>query len=116
MKMSIKNAKTMSVSRKIKIPKVKFQLDGLEVKRVSKLFHLGELINKNGRSEEEFRRSIEIARKSFNKMRTMMTNPIISLPVRLRFIKCFVWSTLPYVVETRTISKISQSRLEALET
>ena len=48
-------------------------------------------------------------------MRTIMTNPMISIPARLRFIKCYVWSTLLYGVETWTISKLSQQRLEAFK-
>ena len=69
----------------------------------------------NGKCEEEIRRRIEIARKSFTKMRTILANPILSITSRIRFIKCNVWSTLLYGVETWTISKISQQRLEALE-
>ena len=115
MKMNIKKTKTMVVSRKSEIPKVKIHLDGQEVEQVSKFVYLGELITENGKSEEEIRRRIEITRKSFSKMRTIMTNPKISIPARLRFIKCYVWSTLLYGVETWTISKMSQQRLEAFE-
>ena len=115
MKMNIKKTKTMVVSRKSEIPKVKIHLDGQEVEQVSKFVYLGELITENGKSEEEIRRRIEIARKSFSKMRTIMTNPKISIPARLRFIKCYVWSTLLYGVETWAISKMSQQRLEAFE-
>ena len=57
----------------------------------------------------------EIARTAFIKMRNVMTNPKLSTSARLRFIKCYVWLTLLYGVETRTISKSSQPRLEAFE-
>ena len=86
------------------IPKVKIHLDGQEVEQVSKFVYLGELITDNGKSEEEIHRRIEIARKSFSKMRTIMTNPKISIPARQKFIKCFVWSILLYEVETWIIS------------
>ena len=65
----------MVVSRKSEIPKVKIHLDGQEVEQVSKFVYLGELITENGKSEEEIRRRIKIARKLFSKMRTIMTNP-----------------------------------------
>ena len=75
MKMNIKKTKTMVVSRKSEIPKVKIHLDGQEVEQVSKLVYLGELITENGKSEEEIRRRIEITRRSFSKMRTIIMNP-----------------------------------------
>ena len=91
------------------------ELDGQEVEQVSKFVYLCELITENGKCEEEIRRRIEIARKSFTKMRTVQTNPKLSITSRIRFIKCYVWSTLLYGVETWTISKISHQRLEAFE-
>lgn len=115
MKMNIKKTKTMVISKKKELPNVKIQLDGQAVEQVHKFVYLGELITENGKCEEEIRRRIEIARKSFSKMRTILTNPKISVPARLRFIKCYVWSTLLYGVETWTISKVSQQRLEAFE-
>ena len=87
--MNIKKTKTMVISKKKEIPNVKIELDGQEVEQVSKFVYLGELITENGKCEEEIRRRIEIARKSFIKMRTVLTNP-----------KCYVWSTLLYGVET----------------
>ena len=107
MKMNIKKTKTMVISKTKDIPNVKIELDGQEVEQVSKFVYLGELITENGKCEEEIRRRIEIARKSFTKMRTVLTNPKLSITSRLRFIKCYVWSTLLYGVETWTISKTS---------
>ena len=72
----------MIVSRNSEIPKVNIHLDGQEVEQVSKCVYLGELITENGKSEEETRRRIEIARKLFSKMQTIMKNPKISIPVR----------------------------------
>ena len=48
-------------------------------------------------------------------MRNVLTNPKLSTSARLRFIKCYVWSTLLYGVETWTIRKTSQQLLEAFE-
>ena len=58
---------------------------------------------------------IEIAIKSFSKMRTILTSTKLSITLRIRFIRCYVWSTLLYWVETWDISKISQLRLETFE-
>ena len=48
-------------------------------------------------------------------MRTILTNREISIPARLRFIKCYVWSRFLFGVETWTISKMAQQRLNAFK-
>ena len=55
----------MVIGKKKKIPNLKIELNGQEDKQVSKFIYLGELITENGKCEEEIRRRIEIARKSF---------------------------------------------------
>ena len=49
MKMNIKQTNIMVISRKIEIPDVKIELDGQEMKQVSKFEYLGELITENGK-------------------------------------------------------------------
>ena len=115
MKMNIKKTKTMVISRKVETPKVNITLDGQPVEQVERFVYLGQLITENGKCDEEIKRRIEIARTAYIKMRNVLTNPKLSTSARLRFIKCFVWSTLLYGVETWTISKTSQQQLEAFE-
>ena len=69
----------MVVSKKSQIPIIKIHLDDQEVEQVSKCVYL-ELITENGKSKEDIRRKIKIARNSFSKLRTIMTNPKISIP------------------------------------
>ena len=73
--MNIIKTKTIVISKKKEIPNVNIELDGQEVEQVSKFVYLGELITENGKCEEEIHRRIEIARKSFTKMRTVLTTP-----------------------------------------
>ena len=49
------------------------------------------------------------------KSEIILTNPKILIPARLKFIKCYVWSTLLYVVEKRTIRTMSHQRLESFK-
>ena len=111
MKMNIKKTKTMVISQKVETPKVNITLDGQPVEQVERFVYLGQLLTENRKCDEEIRRRIKIARTAFIKMRNVMTNPKLSASARLRFIKCYVWSTLLYGVETWTISKTSQQRL-----
>ena len=79
MKMNIIKTKTMVIRKKKEIPIVKIELDGQEVEKVSKFMYSSESITENGKCEEEIRRRIEIARKSFTKMQTVLTIPKLSL-------------------------------------
>ena len=115
MKMNIKKTKTMVISRKVETHKVNITLDGQPVEQVERFVYLGQLITENGKCDEEIKRRIEIARTAYIKMRSVLTNSKLSTSARLRFIKCYVLSTLLYEVETWTIIKNSQQRLEAFE-
>ena len=115
MKMNIKKTKTMVISQKVEAPKVNITLDGQPVEQVERFVYLGQLITENGKCDEKIRRRVEIARTAYIKMRNLFTNPKLSTSARLRLIKCYVWSNLLYGVETWTISKTSQQRLEAFE-
>ena len=84
---------------------MKIELYGQEVEQVSKFVYLGELITGNGQCEEEILRRIKIARKFFPKMRTVLTNPKLSIISGILFIKCYVWSTLLCRVKRAGTSK-----------
>ena len=79
MNMNMKKGKNYSSKQNCELPKEEIQLDGQEIEQVSKLVYLGELIPENENREEEIRRRIEIARKLFSKIHTIMTNPKISI-------------------------------------
>ena len=49
-------------------------------------------------------------------MNIILTARNISIAVRLRVLKCYIWSTLLYGCETWTISGVMINKLEALET
>ena len=115
MKMNITKTKTMVISRKVETHKVNITLDGQPVEQVERFVYVGQLMTENGKCDEEIRRRIEIARTAYIKMRNVLTNSKLATSARLRFIKCYFWSSLLYGVETWTISKTSQQRLEAFE-
>ena len=75
----------MVISKK-KEKNVKIKLYGQEVEQVNKFVYLGELITGNGQCEEEILKIIEIARKFFSKIRTVLTNPKLSIISGIRFI------------------------------
>ena len=60
-------------------------------------------------------RRISIARGTLNKMKSTLTNSHINLESKKRILKCNVWSTLYYGIETWTVTTTLEKRLEAFE-
>ena len=100
MKINIKKTKAMVVSKKPNSPKINIAIDRQQVEQVTSYMYRGSLITEDGRSEKEIKRRIMIARTTFNNMRTLPSCRFINLKTRLRVIKCFIWLTLFYGVET----------------
>ena len=88
MKINVKKTKAMVVSRKPNSPKINIAIDGEQIEQVTSYMYLGSLITEDGRSENEIKRRIMIARSTFTNMRTLLSCRGISLKTRLRAIKC----------------------------
>ena len=65
-----------------------------------KCIYLRHSITDNGKCDDEIKRRIEIARGAVNNISKVVTSKKISVPTRLRLIKCYVWSTRTYGAET----------------
>ena len=115
MKMNAKKTKTMVITRSSPTPKLKITIDGEEVKQVESFTYLGQLITEDGKNDNEIMHRISIARSVFNKMRTTLTSRRLSINIRKRILKCYVWSTLLYGCETWTLSDNIIKRLNAFE-
>ena len=112
MKINIKKTKAMVVSKKPKSPKkLNIAIDGQHIEQVTSY----NLITEDVRSENEIKRRIMIARRTFTNMRTLLSCRGINLKTRLRAIKCYIWPTLFYGAETWTITKYLLSRLDAFD-
>ena len=83
---------------------------------VQSFVYLGSLFTSDARSDKEIRRRIEIAKSTFTLINIILTAKNISIAVRLRVLKCYIWSTLLYGCETWTISGDMIKKLEALDT
>ena len=63
----------------------------------------------------EIKRRIALAKKSFMNKKSIITNKVMLIESKKRFIKCFVWSVLLYGCETWAISKTNEKILMAME-
>ena len=114
MEVNVGKTKCMVVSKTAhKI--VDLHLDGEPIEQLSKFVYVGDMASEDGRSDAEIARRILIAKGAFTNMRKLFTCRSINIRLRLRFLKCCVWSTLGYGAETWTISRAMNKRLEAFE-
>ncbi|XP_014677047.1 PREDICTED: uncharacterized protein LOC106816918 [Priapulus caudatus] len=104
----------MVISRRAQIP-ICITIEGDEVTQVNKFDYLECLVTKNGTCEEEIKRRIAIAKSAFSKIKKMVTNSKISISIRKRYVKCYVWSTLLYGCESWTVSVEMEKKIKAVE-
>ena len=96
-------------------PSCSIRIHGEPLKQVSSFVYLGSLLTQDGRCDKEVRRRIGIAKTSFVALGKVLTSRTVSLSLRLRMVKCYVWSTLLYGCETWTLSSVMRRRLAATE-
>ena len=77
--------------------------------------NLGSVFTSDGRCEKEVKRRMGIAKTAFTSMKKVLCGRNISIPVRVRVLRCYIWSTQLYGCETWTLSKGMMKNLEAAE-
>jgi len=55
------------------------------------------------------------ARSTFIKLKKVLTNTDFDLGLRIRFVKCYVWTVLLYGMEEWTLKVSTMNKLEAFE-
>ena len=78
--------------------------------------YLGSQFTSDARCEKEIRRRIGIAKFAFISMSKVLTSRDMHMTVRIKVLRCYVWSTLLYGCETWTISVAMEKKINAFET
>lgn len=112
LKINSKNTKVMVISKVITNTKITFNNEQLQVKEFC---YLGSLITEDNKSTKEIRRRITLAKQEFKKKRTLLTYKHLSINLRKKFVKTYIWSILLYGCESWTIGKYEKDSLEAME-
>ena len=86
-----------------------------KLEQVTSFSYLGHIITDDGRSEAEIKKRIAMAKNAFNSMKSVLTSREINNALKMRIVKCYVYSTLLYGAEAWTLNKQLESRIEALE-
>ena len=115
MKMNAKKTNTMLVSKDVTSTKVSVKIDGDIIKQTDNYTYLGQTITSNGKCDNEILKIIEVARGAFNSMLNTITARHISMEIRKRIVKAYVWSTLLYRCETWTIATSNMTKLQSSE-
>ena len=73
------------------------------------------MFTSDGRCVQDVRRRIGIAKSAFTSLEKVLKSRDIKLQLRIRVLKCYVWSTLLYGSETWTLTSDLMKQLEATE-
>lgn len=115
MKINLDKTKIM-VSTIKERAKCKVKIGNTILEEVKEYCYLGSTISNDGRSKRDIRIRIAIAKRAFMKKIGLLTSRKISLEIRKRFIKTYVWSVLLYGSETWTIGEADRKMIESFET
>ena len=115
LKLNTAKTKVMVVTKGSDQVRINVRVGEEALEQVEKYKYLGSLVTQDGRCVEDIKTRIAIAKNAFTKIKAMVTNRAISINLRKRFIKAYVWSTLTYGCEAWTMNKEMEKRIEAAE-
>lgn len=100
--LNIAKTKVLVISKRSNIV-TNITVRGKVLQQVDQMRYLGSIITSDADSQSEIRPRIEQARAAFKKMSKVLCD--LRLPLRIRLLRCYVFSTLIYGVEAWTIKK-----------
>ena len=102
---NIAKSYTTVFSKSSSIPTCPIKIHGKPQEQLNSFLYLGSVFTPDGRCEKEVKRRNGIAKTPFTCMKKVLCGGNISIPVLLRVLKCYIWSTVLYGCETWTLSK-----------
>ena len=113
MAINMKKTKVMKVSRSGERD-INISLNGMKIEQVKKFQYLGSIISSDGRSQDEIKARLSMARTAFTKRRDLLSKGFNNR-VKNRIIKTIIWSVALYASETWTMSEEDIKKIEAFE-
>ena len=90
-------------------------IKGKTVEQVSSFKYLANILDNQCDSKKEIRCRIEQARKQFFNMKKFFIRSDLSLQLRIRMIRCYIFSVLLYGCESWTLDPNTEKRIQAFE-
>lgn len=85
------------------------------IERVQAYKYLGTWLEQSGDQTKEIKTRVEIARATFMKMKDVFCSRDLTIGLRMRMLRCYVFSILLYGVEAWTLKKTHIDKLQAFE-
>ncbi|MGX9339094.1 hypothetical protein, partial [Pantoea dispersa] len=112
MEINIEKSKVMRISKREK--PLRITVDNRELENVNQFKYLGSFLTKDAHCTSEIRARIAMAKAAFIKKRSLLTSKL-SLELRKKLVKCYIWSIALYGSETWTMRKMEKKYLESFE-
>ncbi|CAM1330889.1 Uncharacterised protein r2_g3992 [Pycnogonum litorale] len=112
---NVKKTKSMTISKQPIPPVCKLTIGQKEIEHKSQFNYLGNYIASDGKIRTAVRCRIAIAKEKFQCMKQMFTNRNLSMKLKIRMLKCYIWPVLQYGCETWTLTSQLQNNIQAAE-
>ena len=109
--------KTVSVvfTRESDVPNCVLRVHSEVIEKEEHFVYLGGELTSDGKSDKEVKKRIEMAKATFNKLKTVLINHQISMTTKLRILKCYACSVLLYGCKDWTLHKNLEYRIHSCE-
>lgn len=111
--LNIKKTKFMTIAKSQQ--RERLWIRGEIVQKVDRYTYLGTVITENNDCKQEIKSRIGKARSTFDNMRKILCSNDLSLQLKVRMLRCYVFSVLLYGMEAWTLKKDISNRIEAFE-
>lgn len=115
MTINTKKTKVMVIGKEEHNEPLQIKLEGTCLEQVRQYRYLGAMITTDGKDDKEIRCRTAMAKEAFYNFANVLKNGKIRLDIRIRILKCYVWTVYRYASETWTISKTVERRVNAFE-
>jgi hypothetical protein len=113
MKINVAKTKLMIINGNENLD-YQINLNNNSVEKVNDFRYLGSLTTEDGRSLKEVKTRIGMAKDAFWKNTELLRNNV-RLDLKLRMLRCYVWSVFLYGCETWTLTKEIENRINAFD-
>ena len=112
--MNVDKTKTMVISKK-EGQKAKIIVDGKELEQVKSYKYLGQTVTDEAKNDKEISIRIAQAKSTFISMSDVLTSRDMTLALRLKAVRMYIYPIISYGDETWTFYKDTTNNIEAFE-
>ena len=96
-------------------PITSWQLDGETMETVTDFIFLGSKVTADGDCSHEIKKCLLLGRKAMSNLNSILKSRDITLPTKVHLVKTMVYPVVLYGLESWTIKKAEQQRIDAFE-